>query len=126
MNEHTLAKRTRRRHAEDLKRTVVAACRQPGASVAGVALAHGLNANMVRRWLREREGLDAGSLTGAPTPVCPPAPAPAFLPISVATPVSDTAGAIAVEIEHSHTRVTVRWPVSAADRCATWLTGWLR
>jgi transposase len=125
MNEHTLAKRTRRRHTEDLKRTVVAACRQPGASVAGVALAHGLNANMVRRWLREREGLGAGSPAGAPTPVCPSAPASAFLPISVAAPASG-ATSIRVEVEQGLKRVTVLWPVADAEHCATWLTGWLR
>ena len=27
-----------------------------GASVAGVAVAHGINANIVHRWLRERAG----------------------------------------------------------------------
>jgi transposase len=31
----------------------VAACAQPGASVGGVALSHGLHANMVHRWIRE-------------------------------------------------------------------------
>lgn len=35
----------------------------PGASVAGVALAHGVNANIVHRWLRER--------AGQPPPVAP-------------------------------------------------------
>lgn len=37
----------------ELKRQIVAACQQPGASVAGIALAHGLNANLVRRWLKQ-------------------------------------------------------------------------
>ncbi|MCW5631823.1 MAG: hypothetical protein KIT17_00655 [Rubrivivax sp.] len=36
----------RRRHDDDLKRRVLDECRQPGASVAKVALAHGLNANL--------------------------------------------------------------------------------
>ena len=49
---NTPTKRTRRHHAPELKRQVVLACQQPGASVAGVALAHGLNANLVRRWLQ--------------------------------------------------------------------------
>ena len=30
---------------------MVAACRQPGVSIAGVALAHQLNANLLRRWV---------------------------------------------------------------------------
>jgi phage baseplate assembly protein gpV len=39
--QSTPTKRTRRYHPPDLKRQVVAASQQPGASVAGVALAHG-------------------------------------------------------------------------------------
>lgn len=33
------------------KAALVAACRQPGASVAAVAMAHGVNANLLRKWL---------------------------------------------------------------------------
>jgi transposase len=35
-----------------LKRRVLDECRQPGASVAQVALSHGLNANLVHKWRR--------------------------------------------------------------------------
>jgi transposase len=38
-------------HGAEFKAQVLAACRQPGASVAAVALAHGLNVNLVRKWL---------------------------------------------------------------------------
>ena len=41
--------RRRRTHTEEFKQGVLAACRDTGASVAGVALANGLNANQVRR-----------------------------------------------------------------------------
>ena len=41
---------TRRRHGPDFKAKVLAACNEPGASIAAVALAHGLNANLVRKW----------------------------------------------------------------------------
>ena len=37
--------------SKEHKRAVVERCLAPGASVAGVALAHGLNANLVRRWM---------------------------------------------------------------------------
>jgi transposase len=40
----------RRRHSDELKAKVLAACDEPGASISGVALAHGLNANLVRKW----------------------------------------------------------------------------
>jgi transposase-like protein len=44
----------RRRHDAQLKAKVLAACKAPGASVSAVALSHGLNANLVRKWLHGR------------------------------------------------------------------------
>jgi transposase-like protein len=38
---------------------VVAKCLVPGASLAAVALANGFNANLVRRWMRERQAGNA-------------------------------------------------------------------
>ena len=46
--------RRRRYHPEEFKQSLIAACCEPGASVAGVALANSVNANQVRRWMRER------------------------------------------------------------------------
>src|SRR5690349_21542764 len=43
----------RRFYSPELKLQIVGACAQPGASIAGVALQHGINANIVHRWLRE-------------------------------------------------------------------------
>lgn len=43
----------RRQYSQQLKTQVVQECRLRGASVAGMALAHGINANIVHRWLRE-------------------------------------------------------------------------
>jgi len=42
----------RRRHSREFKAEVLRACREPGASVAAIALARGVNANLVHRWLR--------------------------------------------------------------------------
>ena len=41
----------RRTYTLDYKLEVVRQCRGPGVSVAAVALAHGINANLVRRWI---------------------------------------------------------------------------
>jgi transposase len=46
--------RRRRHHPEEFKLAVIEACCEPGASVAGIAMANGVNANQVRRWMRER------------------------------------------------------------------------
>ena len=46
----TPPRRTRRPHSEAFKQSLIEACGEPGASVAGVALANGINANQLRRW----------------------------------------------------------------------------
>jgi transposase len=58
----------RRRHSAAFKAQVLAACAEPGASVAAVALAFKLNDNLVHQWRRGRgapkalrRGIDWGS-----------------------------------------------------------------
>lgn len=70
------AERPRRRYynSQELKTQVVAECQAYNASVAGVALAHGINANTVHRWLQRyaRGGLPAGTPSEpAVTPAAP-------------------------------------------------------
>lgn len=45
------AGRQRRRHSPEFRASVIQACLQPGVSIAAVALANGLNANMMRKAL---------------------------------------------------------------------------
>ena len=58
--------------SEAHKRAVVEKCLVPGASVSAVALAHGFNANLVRKWIVKHQA--AGALTRT---------AGALLPVSV-------------------------------------------
>jgi transposase-like protein len=41
-------------HSAEFKTRVVMACEQAGASIAAIALANGVNANLVHRWIKER------------------------------------------------------------------------
>ena len=75
---------SRRRHPAELKDKVLAACEEPGASVAAVAQAHGLNANLVHKWRRCRDAKRLSStarLTAAKLAdlTLPPAPGAATL-----------------------------------------------
>ena len=45
---------SRRVHSAEFKARILTECRQPGASVSAVAIAHGLNTNVVRKWLAGR------------------------------------------------------------------------
>lgn len=102
-------RQTRRRHSPAFKAQIVTSCRQPGISVSRIALDHGLNANMVRRWMREMEPASA-EVT------------PAFVPVNLpAAPAKDTPAlshqAIRISIPHAAGAVVVEWPAEQADQC---------
>jgi transposase len=61
----------RRRYDPRSKERLVAASLQPGVSISGLALAHGVNANLLRKWVKDaREaGLSAGSASSPFIPV---------------------------------------------------------
>jgi transposase len=61
-------RRVKRRHSPEFKARVIAACEARGASVAGVALAHGVNANLVRKWIikKSRALVPTGTLSLLP------------------------------------------------------------
>ena len=48
--------RRRRRHSAEFKAAVIKECMRPGVSIAAVALAHSLNANMLRKWVTDVSG----------------------------------------------------------------------
>ena len=126
---HTMASETRttqvpkrRFYSLELKLQVVQTCAQPGASIAAVALQHGINANIVHRWIREHsQGMLATqpqafvpvTLSAELEPVAPQ-------PVGVATP------AIRMELRRGTSSVTVMWPSELAGDCGAWLREWLR
>ena len=116
----------RRRHADDLKARVLAACAEPGASVAAVAQAHGLNANLVHKW---RRGRGAAMLTTAGPRRSAVAASAEFIPLTLPVAAAATNGPpnavpaadIRVEWRRGAAAIAVSWPVSAAPECARWL-----
>lgn len=44
---------SRRTHTLEFKHSAVEASNQPGASIAGVAMSHGINANQLHKWRRQ-------------------------------------------------------------------------
>lgn len=116
------ARRTRRRHSAEFRASVIEACRQPGVSMAAVALANGLNANMLRKWVQEADHREVSvpiRAEGAPAL----AAVGGFVPLS--TPVAAVKD-IRIELQRSGTTVTVHWPSGAAAECAAWLREVLR
>ena len=121
-----MGRRRRRRHSAEFKAAVIEECRRPGVSIAAVALAHSLNANMLRKWVIDAEQSGARAPTAsapAPAPQLP-MPAPTFIPLALSAPPVD--GDIRIELHRSGTTVNVIWPAAAAAECAAWLRDWLR
>jgi transposase len=114
--------RHRRRYTEEFKAKVAEECRRPGVSIASVALANSLNANLLRKWVAEREA------AGSPPQALPPvAPSEEFVALPlVATPKSAEGSDIRIELRRGAMTVTITWPAQAADDCAAWLREWLR
>ena len=116
----------RRQHGAALKAQVLAECDQPNASVASVALKHGLNANLVHRWRRLARGpadeavAAAGVEATAFVPLQLPPP-----PVTIDAPAQRSAD-ICIELHRGATAVKVTWPAAAAAECATWLRELLR
>lgn len=105
----------RRRHDGELKALVLEQCRQAGASVARIALSHGLNANLVHKWRREARGVEA-----------PAAGRAEFIPVQLTTSAPSPRSEVRIELRRGGIAVNVDWPMSAMPECAAWLREILR
>jgi transposase len=112
-------RRRRRRHTALFKAEAVGACQQPGVSIAAVALARGLNANLLRTWVRQAERSNAPIAIRATSPSLAIEGAESFLPVTL--PSSPAEGVIRIEVRRRGRHVSVQWPASAAHECALWL-----
>jgi transposase len=102
----------RRRHSAELKTQVLSECAQSGASVASVALSHGINANIVHKWRR---------LAGVAR-----LPAASFVPVALPAPTCAPSAGIRMELRRGATTMTITWPAEAAADCAAWMRELLR
>jgi transposase len=121
----------RRRHSAAFKAQILAACSEPGASVAAVALSFGLNDNLVHQWRRGRGASPVRSATTvaepAPEFVALSLPSSAPPPGPTPSPPADTpAETIRLELKRGALGVSIVWPISAATDCAAWLRELLR
>ena len=116
--------RHRRYHPEEFKQAVIEACCELGASVAGIAMANGVNANQVRRWMRER-GIEPPTRR-VPMPVIESAPGTALELVQLPLAPEPESQDIRIEIRRGNTAIKLDWPLQASGDCAAWLRDWLR
>lgn len=103
--------RQRTTYPKLFKSQIVQECLQPDVSIASVALRHGINANLVRKWItlyRDRQ----------------PVSLPAFVPLKMeAMPVSARQGMASIEIPLGPQALRMSWPISDPEGCARFVRG---
>ena len=101
--------RQRTTYSKPFKAQVVQECLQPGVSMASVALRHGINANLVRKWIpvyRDHQ---------------PPA-LPAFVPMKLpSSPRPDQQMSVNIEVPYGQQNLTVKWPPTDPVGCARFI-----
>lgn len=99
--------RQRNSYPKPFKAQVVQECLQPGATISSVAISHGINANVIRKWLPiYRDKVVA--------------PLPAFVPVHpIPKRHADETVVIALLLG-GHT-ITVKWPIFDPDGCARFI-----
>jgi transposase len=121
-------KTKRRRYSDELKAQVLTECEAPGVSVAKVAMAHGINANIVHGWrqmqrdARQAAGAQPHQRTHEQTQFVPVTMSQA-LPQAVAGAMSNS---IEVELHRGALTMKLSWPVSASLELAAWTRELLR
>ena len=117
----TNKKRTRRDYGTELKARIIAECAAPGASIAKIAMAHGINSNLVHTWrklAREGELKPAETMRFVPIAIeaasMPPPPPPARHDL------------VEIELQRGALTVKLRWPASATSELGTWMRELLR
>ena len=108
----------RRRYSQEMKARVLAECEAPGASVAKVAMSHGINANVVHGWRKLARGASAMVVTSPPQ----------FVPVALEEAEVPCAGerGIGVELRRGAVTMKLTWPLSAAADFAAWTRELLR
>ena len=120
---HTMASEARpivpkrRFYSPEFKLQIVGECGQAGASIAGVALSHGVNTNIVHRWLREHSQSALVVQSSAFVAVT--------LDEALPMPTPPSAPDIRVEVQRANTAIVVKWPLQDSKACAAWLREWL-
>ena len=88
--------------------------------MASVALANGLNATMLRKWV---VGAERGASFSVPAEL--PMKATAFVPLALPQD-GDGRNDIRIEVVRGNVRIALEWPRDAAADCAAWMRELLR
>jgi transposase len=115
--------RTRRTYSASFKAELIEQCRQLGVSCSAVAISHGMNPNVLRRWIKEAENPSDASAPARKTIDVDLKPAFVALPMDGPAPQVHHAALVNVriDIERNGTSVSVLWPHSRLSESAAWV-----
>ena len=103
----------------------IKSCQQPGVSIAALAGQHGMNANVLHRWLKERQPSACQPLMAQPMPAT--LEVPAFVPVPLSAPMPEHRDhEIRVELRKGALTMVVSWPMRAAADLASWTAAVLK
>jgi transposase len=121
--------RTHRTYTAQFKAQLVAACQQPGVSIAALAGQHAMNANVLHRWIKEHHRSGCHPLA-APDRASEPVPSSlqsAFIPVQLPSAVAQPGPQdIKVELRKGALSMALTWPLSAAAQFASWSAAMLK
>ena len=108
----------RRRYSQEMKAQVLAECEVPSASVAKVAMSHGINANVVHGWRKLARGGSGSAVVKAHE----------FVPVALEEAAVARSGERSIEVELRRGAVMMKltWPLAAAAEFAAWTRELLR
>jgi transposase len=118
-------RRSHRTYTPAFKAQLVAACQQPGVSIAALAGQHGMNANVLHRWRKEHQQNGSHRLVKPHLPNSPALAAFVPVPLSAAPPVAKEQ-AISIELRKGALSMVVTWPACAAADLASWTAAVLK
>ena len=112
----------RRKYSLEFKQRIIAESRRPGASLAAVAVRHGLNPNMVHKWRRAIEQAGQREFLRLPAPGSPlPASGPAPTAAPASAHASNGDDTIRMEVPTPQGQIVVHWPASQLLQSIAWL-----
>jgi len=102
-----ISMRQRSSYPKPFKAQVVQECLQPGATFSSVAIRHGINANVIRKWLPVYRDQAVTTL-------------PAFVPVQP-LPKRTVDEVVVIVLPLGSKSITVKWPASDPDGCARFI-----
>ena len=103
----------RKTYSAEFKQHIVQACKVQGVSTASVALQHGLNTNLVSKWIRLIDGKPTNDHS-------PSFSKPAFIALPCSTPLNTVSDMLTLQITlpHSKTEIGLKWQTSEISALA--------